>query len=131
MKRKLLKKLQKAQERREKTSLQTSTSSHRHDVERQHGIEFSSSRLQSKQQSDIKRTFMDIKAQNEPLRLQLYDKFLRMTPSKQQRLMAAYDIKEEKMILSHFKPKVQQPQSAVDYITTILEVLAKDIHPMD
>lgn len=49
---------------------------------------------------------MEIKAQNELLRIQLYDQFLKATPSKQQRLMAAYDIKEEKMILTHFKPKV-------------------------
>ena len=35
------------------------------------------------------------------------------------------------MILSHFKPKMLQPQSAVDYIRTNLEVLAKDIQPMD
>ena len=35
------------------------------------------------------------------------------------------------MILSHFKPKVQQPESVADYIRTNLEVLAKDIHPMD
>ena len=35
------------------------------------------------------------------------------------------------MILSHFKPKVPQPQTAADYIRTNLEVLAKDIHPMD
>lgn len=52
-------------------------------MERQDGMEVSSSRLQSKQRSDIKRTFMDIKDQNDPLRLQLYDQFLRMTPSKQ------------------------------------------------
>ena len=45
--------------------------------------------------------------------------------------MSAYDIKEGKMILSHFNSKVQQPQSAADYIRTNLEVLAKDIHPMD
>ena len=45
--------------------------------------------------------------------------------------MAAYDIKYEKMILSHFKPKVQQPQTAADYIITNLEVLTKDIHPME
>ena len=74
---------------------------------------------------------MNIKAQNEPIRLQLYDQFLKMTPSKQQRLMSAYDMKKGKMILSHFKPKVQQPQSAADYIRTNLEALAKDIHPMD
>lgn len=35
------------------------------------------------------------------------------------------------MIMSYFKPKVQQQQLAVDYIRTNLEVLAKDIHPMD
>lgn len=35
------------------------------------------------------------------------------------------------MILSHFKPKVPQPQTATDYIKTNLEVLTKDIHPMD
>jgi len=45
--------------------------------------------------------------------------------------MFAYDIKERKMILIHFKPKVQQPQSVVDYIRKKLEVLAKDIHLMD
>ena len=35
------------------------------------------------------------------------------------------------MILSHFKPKVPQPQTTADYIMTNLEVLAKYIHPMD
>ena len=33
--------------------------------------------------------------------------------------------------MSHFKPKVQQPQIAADYIRTNFEVLAKDIHPLD
>jgi len=54
-----------------------------------------------------------------------------MAPTNQQRLMSAYDIKEGKMIMSYFKPKVHQPQLAADYIRTNLEVLAKDIHPMD
>ena len=54
-----------------------------------------------------------------------------MAPTNQQRLMSAYDIQEGKMILNHFKPKMQQPQLAADYIRTNLEVLAKDIHPMD
>lgn len=49
----------------------------------------------------------------------------------QQRLMSAYDIKEGKMIMSYFKPKVQQSQSATTYIITKLEALAKDIHPLD
>lgn len=45
--------------------------------------------------------------------------------------MSAYDIKEGKMSMGYFKPKVQQPQSATHYITTNSEVLAKDTHPMD
>jgi len=35
------------------------------------------------------------------------------------------------MIMSYFKPKVQQPQSVADYIRTNMEVLAKDIHRID
>ena len=54
-----------------------------------------------------------------------------MAPTNQQRLMSAYDAHEGKMIMSHFTPAVQQPQSAADYIRTNLEVLPKDIHPMD
>jgi len=61
----------------------------------------------------------------------LYEQFLKATLAKRERLMAAFDIKQEKMILSHFKPKVQQPQSAIDFVKTRLEVLSKDIHPMD
>jgi len=45
--------------------------------------------------------------------------------------MLAYDIQEGKMIMSYFKPKVQQPQTTTDYIRTNLEVLAKDINPLD
>jgi len=45
--------------------------------------------------------------------------------------MAAYDIQEGQMTLSHFRPTIQQPQSAADYIRTNLEVLSRDIHPMD
>lgn len=74
---------------------------------------------------------MDIKARNEPLRFQLYNQLLKMAPTNQQRLMSAYDIAEAKMTLSHFKPTMQQPQSAADYIRMNLEVFAKDIHPMD
>jgi len=69
-------------------------------------MEVSSSRQQSKQPPSIKGMFVEIKAQNELLRMQLYDQFLKTTSTKQQRLMATYDLKEEKMILSHFKPKV-------------------------
>jgi len=35
------------------------------------------------------------------------------------------------MTLTHFRPSIQQPQSATDYIKTNLEVFSKDIHPMD
>ena len=45
--------------------------------------------------------------------------------------MSAYDIQQGKMIMSHFKPKVQQPHTTADYIRTNFEVLAKDIHPLD
>lgn len=107
------------------------TSSHGQQFGKQPIMEISSARPQGKQSSDIKRPFMEIKAQNEPIRMQLYDQFLKMTPAKQQRLMSTYDIKEGKLILSHFKPTVQQPQSAVDYIRTNLEAIAKDIHPLD
>ena len=94
-------------------------------------MEVSSSTQQGKRPTSIKASFKEIKAQNELLRVQLYDQFLKATPAKKERLMAKFDIKQEKMTLSHFKPKVQQPQSAADYIRTNLEVFAKDIHPMD
>lgn len=45
--------------------------------------------------------------------------------------MSTYDIKEGKMIMSYFKPKVQQPQIAANYLRTNFEVMAKDIHPLD
>jgi len=45
--------------------------------------------------------------------------------------MSVYDIKEEKMVLSHFKRKVPQPKSAADFVRTRVEVMAKDINPMD
>lgn len=111
--------------------IETTASSHRQEIGRQHSVEFSSARQQSKQGSDIKRKFTEIKAMNEPIRIQLYNHLLKMAPTNQQRLMSAYDIQEGNMILSHFKPKMLQPQSAADYIRTNLEVLAKDIQPMD
>jgi len=45
--------------------------------------------------------------------------------------MLAYDIKEGKMQMSFFKPKVQQPQSIADYLKTDFEVMVKDIHLLD
>ena len=109
----------------------TSTSSHRQELERQHSVEVSSTRPQRKQASDIKRSFTEIKAKNEPVRIQMYNEYLKMALSNQPILTSAYDIKEGKMIMSYFKPKLQQPQSAANFIKTNLEVLAKDIHPMD
>jgi len=79
----------------------------------------------------MKKAFTDIKPRNEPVKYQLYNQLLRMTPTNQQRLMVAYDIQDGKMTLSHFRPIMQQPQLATDYIRTNLEVLSKDIHPMD
>lgn len=112
-------------------SMETSASSFQQEQERQQGVEVTSSRQQGRQNSDIKKVFTDIKARNEPVRYQLYNQLLRMAPTNQQRLMAAYDIQEGKMTLSQFRPIMQQPQSAADYIRTNLEVLSKDIHPMD
>ena len=97
----------------------------------QHGVEATSTRPQGKQGLDIKKAFTEIKARNDPIRIQLDNQLLRTAPTNQQRLMAAYDIQEGKMTLSHFRPTMQQPQSAADYIKTNLEVLSKDIHPMD
>ena len=65
------------------------------------------------------------------LRIEVYKQFLNATPAQKERLMSVYHIQEEKMILSHFKPKVSQPKSAADFVRTRVEVMAKDIHPMD
>ena len=94
-------------------------------------MEVSSSTQQSKKPSSTKASFKQIKAQDDLLRIEVYKQFLKATPAKQERLMSVYDIQEEKMILSHFKPKVPQPQSAADFVRTRVEVMAKDIHPMD
>lgn len=89
--------------------LESSTSSFEQEQERQHGVEVTSTKQQSKQGSDIKKAFTEIKARNEPVRFHLYNQLLRMAPTNQQRLMAAYDIQEGKMTLSHFRPTTQQP----------------------
>ena len=85
----------------------TSTSSQKKELERQQSAEVSSFRPPMKDAYDIKKIFIDIKARNDPLRLQVYNQYLKMAPKNQQRLMSAYDIKEGKMVMSHFKPKVQ------------------------
>lgn len=61
----------------------------------------------------------------------MYNQYLKMAPTNQNRLMSTYDIKEGKMTMSYFNPKVQQPQSPADYLRTNFEVMEKDIHPLD
>ena len=112
-------------------SMEASASSFQQEQERTAGGEVSSSSQQRGGELSIKQQFIDIKKRNEPIRIQLYNHLLKMAPTNQQRLMSAYDVQEGKMIMSHFMPAVMQPQSAADYIRTNLEVLAKDIHPMD
>ena len=83
---------------------EVSASSLQQEPQRTLGGEVSSSGKQRKGESSIKKQFIDIKTKNEPLRLQLYNHLLKMAPTNQQRLMSAYDVKEGKMIMSHFKP---------------------------
>lgn len=116
---------------RRETSLHTPTSSFQQEKDRKQCMEVSSSTQKGEKPANTKASFKEIKAQNELLRVQLYEQFLKATPAKWERMMAAFDIKQEKMILSHFKPKVQQPQSAADFVKTQLEVLSKDVHLMD
>ena len=66
---------------------ETSASSQRQEIGRQHSMEFSSAKQQCKQGSDIKKTFIEIKAKNEPIKIQLYNHLLKMAPTNQQRLM--------------------------------------------
>ena len=86
----------------------TSTTLKRKDMQRQQSAEVSSFKPPLKYAWDIKRTFINIKARNDPLRLQVYNQCLKMAPKNQQRLMSAYDIQQGKMLMSHFKPKVQR-----------------------
>ena len=85
---------------------QTGTISFQQEQGLQLGLEVSSSSQQSKKPSSTKASFKQIKAQNDLLRIEVYKQFLKATPAKQERLMSVYDIQEEKMILSHFNPKV-------------------------
>ena len=112
-------------------SRETSASSLHQEQDRTGGGEVSSSSQQREGTKGIKQQFIDIKKRNEPLRVQLYNHLLNMAPTNQQRLMSAFDIQEGKMIMSHFMPTALHPQSASDYLRTNLEVLSKDIHPMD
>ena len=113
------------------TISETSTHSQGKDPLRQQSAEVSSFRPPMKEAWDVKKTFMNIKARNDPLRLQIYNQYLKMAPKNQQRLMSAYDIQEGRMVMSHFKPKVQNPLTAADYIKINFEIKVKDIHPLD
>ena len=62
-----------------------------------------------KDAGDIKQTFISIKARNDPLRVQVYNQYLKMAPQNQERLMSAFDIQQGKMLMSHFKSKVPKP----------------------
>lgn len=85
-------------------STEASASSFQQELQRPLGGEVSSSGQQRRGESSIKKQFMDIKARNEPVRMQLYNHLLKMAPTNQQRLMSAYDLSEGKMTMSHFMP---------------------------
>lgn len=70
----------------------TSTNSQRKELQRQQSAEVSSFKPLVKDARDIKRKFINIKAKNDPLRLQVYNQYLKMAPKNQQILMSAYDI---------------------------------------
>ena len=112
-------------------SREASASSFQQEQDRTMGGEVSSSSQQKEGQVSIKQQFIDIKRRNDPIKIQLYNHLLNMAPTNQQRLMSAFDVGEGKMIMSHFMPTTLHPQSASDYLRTNLEVMAKDIHPMD
>jgi len=59
----------------------TSTSSQRQEPERKHSAEISSTRPQNKEALDVKKTFIEIKAKNDPVRLQIYNQYLKMAPA--------------------------------------------------
>ena len=67
----------------------TSTDSQRKELQRQQSAEVSSFKPQVKDAWDIKKTFINIKVKNDPLRLQVYNIYLKMAPKNQQRLMSA------------------------------------------
>lgn len=112
-------------------SQEVSASSFQQEQDRTMGGEVSSSSKQKEGQVSIKQQFIDIKRRSDPIKVQLYNHLLNMAPSNQQRLMSAFDVSEGKLTMSHFMPTALKPQSSADYLRTNLEVLAKDIHPMD
>lgn len=119
-------------ERKDKEGSQhTGTSSFQQEQTLQLGLEVSSSSQLTKKPKNTKASFKQIKAQNELLRAEVYKQFVDATPAQQERLLSVYDIQQEKLLLSHFKPMGPEPKTPVDFIKTRVEVLARDIHPMD
>ena len=117
------------------SSQQTGTASETNisqkEIQKQLSTEVSSFRPPKTDTGDIKKTFINIKKKNDPLKMKVYDQYMKMAPHNQQRLMSAFDLSQGKMLMSHFKAKVPKPTSAADYIRSNFEVLAKDIHPLD
>lgn len=109
----------------------TPSSSQRQELERQQSTEVSSFKPLGNENLHFKKKFKEVKVRNEPLRIQVYNKNLKIASTNQNRLMSTYNIKEGKMEMSLFKPKVQKPQITADYLQTNFEVMAKDFHPLD
>ena len=61
-------------------------------LHKQLSTEVSSFRPPKTDTGDIKITFINIKAKNDPLRMKVYDQYLRMAPHNQEILMSAFDI---------------------------------------
>jgi len=59
----------------------TPSSSQRQELERQQNAEVSSFRPPGKDNPNIKKKFKEIKAKNEPLRIQVYNQYLKMAPT--------------------------------------------------
>ena len=81
------------------------------EIQKQLSTEVSSFKNPKTDAGDIKKTFISIKARNDPLRVQVYNQYLKMAPQNQERLMSAFDIQQGKMLMSHFKSKVPKPQT--------------------
>lgn len=67
---------------------------------------------------DIKEKYKEIKLRNEALKAETYAQYFKKTPSNQNRLLLAFEIRTRKMQMAFLKPTVQQPNSLVDYNKT-------------
>jgi len=66
-------------------------------LERQLSVELSSFSTPADKDKDIKDRYKEIKMRNEKLKAQTYAQYLKITPTKQTRLMSTFDIKEGKL----------------------------------